>query len=393
MHKSGVFTFGFLLISLGMLAVMPILNQQNSFSNVAMAQGYDDYNYYDSYSTYPTEDKKYECRTGPFEGFFVGSVEFCKNVKFDNDRKDIRDNRTGTQGPPGPAGPTGPQGTQGPPGINGTNGVNGTQGPQGPKGDPGDAADNKCPFCLLLALNGLVFSNANNELEAQTVTIDVGDLLDIDVEVPEINIGLETNLQSRTLGILANALDLPRGSSIFEICAALDLRIGTPGFDVPDFINGIINSLNIRPFVESQLRTILSNEIQELVGAGTIPAADAEIALDNLILALDAQIDNIVIDIIFDIRIFLRTIFICLGLLDEFGPELLPEDDLEFQDDAQGLEVESKNGLLSPNGLAQTQTSNPTTMTTSNPTVQQSNPTVTTGDPMLQLKASVSPIS
>ena len=24
-----------------------------------------------SYSTYQTEDKKYECRTGPFEGFFV----------------------------------------------------------------------------------------------------------------------------------------------------------------------------------------------------------------------------------------------------------------------------------------------------------------------------------
>jgi hypothetical protein len=58
-----------------------------------MAQGYD--NYYDdsSYSTYPTDEKKYECRTGPFEGFFVSSVEFCKNVKFD-DRKDhnSRDN-------------------------------------------------------------------------------------------------------------------------------------------------------------------------------------------------------------------------------------------------------------------------------------------------------------
>ena len=38
----------------------------------------------------PTDDKKYECRTGPFEGFFVSSVEFCKHVKFDkdNDRKD-----------------------------------------------------------------------------------------------------------------------------------------------------------------------------------------------------------------------------------------------------------------------------------------------------------------
>ena len=88
MHKS-VFTFGLLASSLVMLAIMPFLNQNNnSFSNTAMAQGYDDY-YSESYSKYPTDDKKYECRTGPFEGFFVGSVEFCK-FKFDkkDDRKD-----------------------------------------------------------------------------------------------------------------------------------------------------------------------------------------------------------------------------------------------------------------------------------------------------------------
>ena len=35
--------------------------------------------------TYQTDDKKYECRTGPFEGFFVSSVEFCKHVKFDKE--------------------------------------------------------------------------------------------------------------------------------------------------------------------------------------------------------------------------------------------------------------------------------------------------------------------
>ena len=49
---------------------------------------------------------KYECRTGPFEGFFVSSVEFCKHLKFgdkDDDRKDhSNNNRTGTQGLPGP---------------------------------------------------------------------------------------------------------------------------------------------------------------------------------------------------------------------------------------------------------------------------------------------------
>jgi hypothetical protein len=129
MHKSTILTFGLLLSSLVMLSVMSLFNN----ITVAMAQGYD--NYGDSYSQYPTDDKKYECRTGPFEGFFVSSVEFCKQIKFD-DRKDhhSRDrdsNRTGTQGSPGPAGP------QGPPGANGTTGATGPQGPSGPQGQPG----------------------------------------------------------------------------------------------------------------------------------------------------------------------------------------------------------------------------------------------------------------
>jgi hypothetical protein len=124
--KKSVYTFGLLASSLVMLVITPFLNNNNSFLNTAMAQEYDKYG--DSYySQYPTDDKKYECRTGPFEGFYVSSVEFCKHGKFDNDkdRKDIRDrdNRTGTQGPPGPPGPQGiqgpigPNGTQGPPGI------------------------------------------------------------------------------------------------------------------------------------------------------------------------------------------------------------------------------------------------------------------------------------
>jgi hypothetical protein len=90
-----------------------------SFPN-ATAQGY----YDDSYSTYQTDDKKYECRTGPLEGFFVSSVEFCKNVKFDDKRKDIRDNRTGPQGPQGIQGIPGLIGPQGPSGITQLNATN-----------------------------------------------------------------------------------------------------------------------------------------------------------------------------------------------------------------------------------------------------------------------------
>src|SRR5215217_7650319 len=121
MHKS-IFTFGLLASSLVMLAIMPFLNNNNNFLNV-MAQEYDKYRD-SSYSQYPTDDNKYQCRTGPFEGFFVSSVEFCKHVKFDdrkdNDRKD--NNVTGIQGPPGPQGPAGPQGPSGEQGLTGATG-------------------------------------------------------------------------------------------------------------------------------------------------------------------------------------------------------------------------------------------------------------------------------
>jgi hypothetical protein len=108
-----------------MLVLVPFMNQQqNSFFSNVMAQEYDKYG--DSYSQYPTDDKKYECRTGPFEGFFVSSVEFCKHHKFDdNDRKNSKDNRTGTQGPPGPQGPIGPAG---PAGLQGIQGIQGQPG-------------------------------------------------------------------------------------------------------------------------------------------------------------------------------------------------------------------------------------------------------------------------
>ena len=82
---------------------MPFLNN-NSFPNV-MAQEYDDYYGYSYYSQFQTDDKKYECRTGPFEGFFVGSVEFCKHVKFGDDRKeDIRNNNVADDADEAPVG-------------------------------------------------------------------------------------------------------------------------------------------------------------------------------------------------------------------------------------------------------------------------------------------------
>ena len=123
MHKS-ILNFVLLASSLLMLTVTPFLNNNSFLSNSVMAQEYDKYRDR-SYSQYPTQDKKYDCQTGPFEGFFVSSVEFCK-FQFDDSK---RENRTGTQGPPGPPGP---QGIQGPPGPSG-----GQPGPQGPPGPAG----------------------------------------------------------------------------------------------------------------------------------------------------------------------------------------------------------------------------------------------------------------
>ena len=121
-------------------------HQQSSYDNNNNDYGYDEtkqisyinsYEDMKTYSTYPTEDKKYVCQTGPFKGFFVESVEFCKLTI-----------AAGPQGPIGPAGPQGPTGATGaastipgPRGFNGTdgeqglpgiNGINGIQGPPGP---------------------------------------------------------------------------------------------------------------------------------------------------------------------------------------------------------------------------------------------------------------------
>ena len=143
--KKSLFTFGLLASSMVMLVLVPFLNNKSFLANTAIAQEYDKYGE-SSYSQIPTDDKKYECRTGPFEGFFVSSVEFCKHIKFekDNDRKD--NNQTGTPGPPGPPGATGATGAtgpQGPPGVTGPQGEQGIQGIQGPIGPNGTQGPNQ----------------------------------------------------------------------------------------------------------------------------------------------------------------------------------------------------------------------------------------------------------
>jgi hypothetical protein len=179
--KQSIFTFGLLMSSLVMLAIVPFLDNNDSFLNTAVAQGYDTYGD-SSYSKYPTDDKKYECQTGPFEGFFVGSVEFCKHIKFDDkDRKDIRDNKTGTQGPPGPPGPAGPQGPPGTTGATGPAGPQGIQGIQGPIGPNGTQGPSGITFInetnLYLASGDAVTATSNSDAVQSAAICDRGDIV------------------------------------------------------------------------------------------------------------------------------------------------------------------------------------------------------------------------
>jgi hypothetical protein len=136
MNKSAT-TISLLLLMMSLIVLVSFANTTTNLFSDAMAQEYDNnYNYdIEQYSKYPTHVNKYECRTGPFEGFFVNSVEFCK-------RTPIIDSGMDTYGPagpastvPGPQGPPGPKGDQGPAGPAST--VPGPQGPAGPKGDQG----------------------------------------------------------------------------------------------------------------------------------------------------------------------------------------------------------------------------------------------------------------
>jgi hypothetical protein len=230
MHKS-ILNFGLLASSLVMLLIMPFLNQNNnSFLPNVMAQEYDKYQD-SSYSQYPTDDNKYQCRTGPFEGFFVSSVEFCKHVKFDDKKDDNRkdNNRTGIQGPPGPTGATGPQGPPGPTGANST-----VPGPAGPQGEPGITQLNATNVYLVtnssstepgdtsvfvrtlcdsgdLVMNGGYLIVSADLAENDTITT----ILDAPIVMPTLGLGWQTAVgfddesSSVTLGVAALCFDNP----------------------------------------------------------------------------------------------------------------------------------------------------------------------------------------
>jgi hypothetical protein len=314
---------------------------------------------YNSYSEYKTKDKKYECRTGPFEGFFVSSVEFCDAKHDDKDKKrddrDKRDNRTGPQGPQGPVGPAGPQG---PPGPNGTQGIPGPQGPPGNTTGLVNQTEFECVACLLDALA---------KLETGAVTIDVnitiperttaGVLLN-NVTLP-LTIDLDTALLLQQQ--LAVSLGLGADATIFEICAAIDegatVNIGA----IITAIDAIIGPL-ILAEITAQITDIVS--IINATGGSVPPAVLAQILAS-------VNVTSIIADINLDITAALNLFNDCRGV--------------------------PTPGATTPITIAQLPTVSPTIQQMS-PTIQQMSPptiqdnSLPSGDPMLQLQSTLSPI-
>jgi hypothetical protein len=303
MHNSSPKITFLLMITLIML--VPITNT-NLFSNpAAMAQDYDNYAADNSYSKYPTDDKKYECRTGLFEGFFVSSVEFCQFNKFDDKyRKDIRENRTETQGLPGAEGLSGPPGIQGPqglpglqgiPGVNGTNGINGTNGVNGTNIQP-------CVACLLDALvkldSGALLVNVTANLERG----QLGPSGDVSVTLPlVIDVDLALLLQQQ----LAITLGLDANASIFEICAAIDAE--QESLDIAAIIDGL--ELDLDPIVTAQISQLVN---QIAIAISNITGEPIDQALIDEILA-SIDIDDIVAQITANVQVSLEILEACLG--------------------------------------------------------------------------------
>ncbi|HZB17021.1 MAG TPA: VCBS repeat-containing protein [Nitrososphaeraceae archaeon] len=250
-----------------------------------------------SHSEYPTEENNYECQKGPLEGFFVSSVEFCKQVKFDDkdDRKDhsSRDNnRTGTQGPQGPQGP---QGLPGQPGLPGANGTQGLPGANGTDFDP-------CVACLLDALvkldSGVLVVNVTANLERGLP----GPSGDVNVTIPlTIDVDLATLLQAQ----LGETLGIGENATIFEICTAINAE---GNLDVASIIASL--EVDLDPIVTTQISHVV-NQIAIAISAITGEPIDQAL-IDEILAAID--IDAVVAQITANVQVSLEILEECLDL-------------------------------------------------------------------------------
>lgn len=140
----------------------------------------------DMYSKYPTKDKKFVCKEGPFKGFFVISLKFC-DVEL----------------------PEGPEGPQGPPGP---------RGPPGPPGEPGEVpAEIFCEECFKYWLHFLTSAQ-----QVQTLINAFAEAIN-DVNFP--NNGCEVATPPEGCLPIGSPNDLSTTAQLFDLCEQLDNAI------------------------------------------------------------------------------------------------------------------------------------------------------------------------
>jgi hypothetical protein len=346
--------------------------QQPSYDKPS--SGYSSQSSYSDYSDYKTKDKKYECRTGPFEGFFVSSVEFCdaKHDKKDKDRDSRdrdrdRDNKTGAQGPPGPRGPPGANGTNGLPGAPGAPGANGTNGLPGAPGAPG-ANGTDFPPCVACLIDALVKLDSGALVVNISLAIDPPGAppLTLFTNLPVvIDVNVATLLQAQlglSLGIGANA-------TIFEICAAIDAG----GLNIDAVLLALGPTLTA--IVTAQIQNLDAQIAAILVAVG---APNPTPAVINALIA-SINVGQIVGNITANVNASLTIFEECLNAT-------LTADAIVGQS-IGAVQLPSIQQLAPP--VQQVA-----------PEIQQMNPTVPqinevlpqSGDPMLQLQSTLSPI-
>jgi hypothetical protein len=341
---------------------------------------------YGDYSDYKTKDKKYECRTGPFEGFFVSSVEFCdpKNIKKFDDRKDRDDRKVGPQGPPGPPGANGTDGRDGTDGTDGRDGTNGTDGRDGTNGTDGRDGTNGTDFdpCVACLLDALVKLDSGAIIVNVTAEVEIRDV-DVNITVPlAIKLELASLLQIQ----LAETLDLEPNATIFEICAAIDEF----GLDIDVVLDAL--AVVLLPIVTEQINELSPNLIAVLTAA-LFDAGGNIFTIPGLIEDFLENIDYeaTVAEILLDVRASLELFEACLeatspngngaGIAPIVGGLQLPT----IQEMIPTIQQQNSEVLPSGDPLPTIQEMNPTVQ-------EQNSQALPSGDPMLQLQSSLSPI-
>ena len=207
------------------------------------------------------------------------------------------------------------------------------------------------------------------------VEIDVPVLGEITIEIPATELNID--LQLPVLAQLRAILGLDPDATLTEICDEL-------GNLDPDDVDTIIVNLNIRALLGQNAAFV--EIIRDLLVDAGVGADVIEDAIDDVLAEVTLEINTNILNI-------LLGLINCL-LLGSSGDDIR---DLTAQSINSAATNIATNSLLKSSTTTNPvmPTSSPVMPSSSNPTIQQQSSTTlgAVGDPMLQLKASLSPIS